>query len=167
MSTELGTVDTFINADIDEVVRFLMDLRQVRRYAFGKEQEIEVDYLSRTKMRVYNPLVKSETICENSLVRNDEVAVIQHSSVVTETGIGWKVFLMCTDFGEQTHVLFGWYNTPEIKELMCETHGWEEFDPEFVEKEVALEELMIIKDLLENGEGSGSSADCEVAAGIT
>ena len=149
-ATELDSIDTFVNVHIDLVVDFLMDMWNVRDFAFGKEEDVHFDFQGKSKMRVYNPLLKSVTQCENRLIRREDLALVEHRSFLVQQEIGWEVFLLVKAWGEQrSHILFGWYNTPGIKKFMCEMHGWESFDPLFVREQVARKELSIIKALLE------------------
>jgi len=150
VTTEFWNIDTFIKAPIDKVVAFLTDFGNVKKFAFGREKGIEIEFLSRQKIRVNNALTKTETIIEYKQLRTEKTALVDIITYIPVEGekIVYIIFLLIREWGEESHVLFGWYNTPEVKEYLKKARGWAEFDSDFI-KSVSVAELAKIKELVE------------------
>ena len=124
---EIDSIDTIIHARFNKVVDFIMDVKNIAKFAFGREEEQKFEFISDTKLRVYDPLVKTTTLCENKILKKENLAIVEHCVKFEEHNVIWEIFLLIKEIGKQTHVLFGWYLTPEIKSYMCNAYSWPEF----------------------------------------
>ena len=83
------------------------------------------------------------------MLRGDHVAVIDHDVTIVAAGVVWRIFMVLRDFGPRTHITFGWFTTPAIRDFLCRSHGWESYQPGFVRETVARAELGRIQRILE------------------
>lgn len=152
ITTELDIIDTFIDAPIDEVVAFLTDLSNIPKFAYQDERKIEIEFLAKRKIKGYDSAAKTVGTHEYKLLRKEDVAILDltsHFTSIDGEELVWNTFLVVREWGEQSHVLFGWYNTPEIKEYLKKMQGWSEFDSDFIKITVASKELATIKKIIE------------------